>query len=436
MRAALWLVLLASDATGFVPLRAPRSLPALRSWMPSSSSEVATPSWTIANQTSSNMIGGPTFEELPAAPSNEVNQARLLLLGAAALYGTNFSLVKLLGETQMPIGLSTTLRFGMAALVLSPFLRRSKATLAGFEVGLWNSIGYVAQAVGLATTAASKSAFLCSLAVVVVPLLDFATGQRLLPRQSIGALLALAGVGFLELGDVTDVSFGAGDVASLIQPFAFGIGFWRMEQAMRQYPESASQCTAGQLLAVFLGSTLYAFISDPASMDLSSVATWLHDPQIWFALFWTGCITTALTIYMETLALKTLSAAETTLIFSTEPLWGTAFAAAVMGEQLGLSAGLGALLILSGCLWANLGMDGVKALISRDTSVEDVTSVLDSERVDGDSFDWALCSRPKWTLLRSGTAVTMGSALASVWNDLSVGGRVLAIQLQDLLDQI
>ena len=69
---------------------------------------------------------------------------------------------------------------------------------------------------------------------------------------------------------------------------------------------------------------------------------------------------------METLALETLSAAETTLIFSTEPLWGTAFAAVVMGEQLQLNAGFGAAFILAACIYSNLGLDGLKDLTNGD----------------------------------------------------------------------
>lgn len=57
---------------------------------------------------------------------------------------------------------------------------RLMATLWGLEVGMWNSFGYVAQAVGLETTLASKSAFLCSMAVVIVPLLDWIAGKKTL----------------------------------------------------------------------------------------------------------------------------------------------------------------------------------------------------------------------------------------------------------------
>lgn len=105
------------------------------------------------------------FQQQPDA-DKEVWNARLLLIGAAALYGTNFSFVKLLGDI-MPVGVSSTLRFGLAALATLPWLLQKgdeneetdvsfNAALAGFEVGMWNSVGYIAQAVGLETTDASK----------------------------------------------------------------------------------------------------------------------------------------------------------------------------------------------------------------------------------------------------------------------------------------
>ena len=188
--------------------------------------------------------------------------ARLLLIGAAALYGTNFSLVKLMGqETTLPVGVSSTLRFGLAALATSPWLfapskeerptdeTKSDSQVAtsstpsaawgsfvgGFEVGLLCSIGYIAQAVGLETTLASQSAFLCSLAVVVVPFLDFMAGRKLKGREWMGAIMAMVGVAFLEFGTSANdwavaPSWSYGDWASMLQPFAFGMGFWRMER--------------------------------------------------------------------------------------------------------------------------------------------------------------------------------------------------------------
>lgn len=339
-----------------------------------------------STSSSSKMQNSESTNNPDARDDGDVWRARLLLVGAAALYGTNFSLVKLLGDT-MPVGISTTLRFGLAALATLPWLLDSNffsnknaqiVTWLGLEVGMWNSIGYIAQAVGLGTTLASKSAFICSMAVVIVPLLEFMTGKTLLARQWIGAIMALVGVAFLELGGGDGIgdalsSLTTGDALSMIQPLVFGIGFWKMEKAMHRFPEEARRLTAAQLMAVFLGSAVYGLYSmcDAAHAAGASVCVatfadaytwreWMTDPSILFSLFWTGCITTALTIYMETMALETLSATETTLIFSTEPLWGTAFAAAVMGEQLGMNAAFGAFFILTACVYSNLGVDGLQ----------------------------------------------------------------------------
>ena len=243
------------------------------------------------------------------------------------------------------------------------------AVVAGLEVGLWNSIGYVAQAVGLETTLASKSAFLCSLAVVTVPVLDWLTGKNLQRRELLGATMALVGVAFLELGGETAsdlLQFSKGDIASLIQPLAFGMGFWRMERAMHKFPDQANRSTAAQLLAVFGGSLVYTAVTDlPSLLDVAQVQQWLSDPSLLAALVWTGVMTTAVSVYMETLALKTLSAAETTLIFSTEPVWGSLFAAVAMGETFGWTALTGGALILSGCVFSNLGVDGMRQFFQK-----------------------------------------------------------------------
>lgn len=310
----------------------------------------------------------------------DVVTARLLLVGAAALYGTNFALVKILDDT-VPVGASTSLRFTLAAVAALPWLLPVQdsdtdtdqdfwgPTLAGMEVGMWNSVGYIAQAVGLETVCASKSAFICSLAVVFVPILDALTGKVMSLQKMFGILMAVSGVAILELGDTffhtpaagdAVKAVGAGDFISLLQPLAFGIGFWRMEHATMRYPDEAPRLTSSQLLSVALVSVAYCAVGvgGVAPPSLPEVMGWIQDYHILGALLWTGIVTTALTIFMETTALRSISAAEATLIFSTEPIWGSAFAALVVGERLGIEAGLGAAMILGGCLVSGLNLKG------------------------------------------------------------------------------
>lgn len=86
-------------------------------------------------------------------------------------------------------------------------------------------------------------------------------------------------------------------------------------------------------------------------------------------------MTTALTVFAENIAMRNLSAAESTVIYSTEPLWGAAFAAAFLGENFGWNTFAGASLIITACVWSSLGpkMAGIGGVL---TSAQ-VTSQVD-----------------------------------------------------------
>eukprot|EP00979_Chaetoceros_neogracilis_P001046 scaffold191_cov273-Chaetoceros_neogracile.AAC.61 len=351
---------------------------------------------SLEEMTEEQSISVPAEEKVQTNGLSAVWQARILLMIAAALYGTNFTFVKVLNDN-VPVEFGTFLRFALAAVVTMPWLfQRNKSSnepinaidssieqvsnseainavdssiellsngngvlLGGLEVGIWNAIGYFSQAVGLETTPASTSAFICSLAVVVVPILDHLTGKKILRREVFGALFAVAGVAFLELDSLVAggaPSLSSGDLYSLVQPVAFGIGFWRMEHYMRKFPLDAMKMTATQLSTIALSSLGVAALTSKSPMpDFAQLTEWLSDSTVLGALLWTGLITTALTVAMETFALKTLSAAETTMIFSTEPIFGGICASYVLGEQFGVGGFIGSAMVLGGCLYSNLG---------------------------------------------------------------------------------
>ncbi len=327
---------------------------------------------------------------------NDIHKARALILLVATLYGTNFPLVKMMGENlPLSVGMTSTLRFGLSAMVTSPWLfsnfnqiRRTWSTsdeaaamVVGFEIGLWNLLAYTTQAVGLKTTLASKSAFFCSLAVVVVPLLDFFfKGRKIRLNQIVGLVLAVVGVGVLELGDMdfaTGTLFSRGDLISLIQAFAFGMGIWRMEAAMQKYPSHALRATAAQQSAVFLGSAIFAVVSRDHGIDSSHIQTLFTNPILLAPILWTGIVTTALCKYMETVAIKSLAAAETTLFLSTEPVSGSLFAAVLMGERFGLNAVIGSGLILVSCITSTSCFDRLQCIFENNqkTTVDELKDV-------------------------------------------------------------
>jgi drug/metabolite transporter (DMT)-like permease len=329
------------------------------------------------------------LEQHQIAEQRDIWRARLLLLGSAAIYGSSFPMIKLLND-EIPVGINMPLRFGLASFLTLPWFvfpcghNAWVSTCLGLEVGFWNGLGYVSQAVGMQNgTEASKSAFIFSLSVVIVPLLDYVVGKHIYCRQWIGALLAVAGCAFLELHGSKTIDLGD-DLTSYLQPLAFGIAFWRMERAVNRFPDQAARLTAALLFAIFICSVGFCAwsVSQP-SVELFEWNQWFQDWRIVLSLIYTGCVTIACTNYMETVALRTLTATETTLILSVEPLFGTFFATILVGETLGKEFAIGAILILSACIYSNLGWNGLMDLVccrwNRSSTNDESSAAIEQE---------------------------------------------------------
>ena len=383
------------------------------------------------------------WPEAPSALATEFwrnNWARLAILVCAAVYGTNFSAVKTL-DTAVAPSLSASLRFGLASLAALPIvfdalrdrpegdeipMPRALA-LGAAEIGCVNALGYICQSVGLETVHASLSAFVCSLAVVVVPILDAVVlGKRTSRSTWVGAALAAAGVALLSfdasgggdaaavaasiepldsslLAEAAATAAGAsapslGLALTLVQPWCFGYGFWRTERLLRQVSDAAAcaesgacdgaiadceteaacaivgfdlqraslTCAALQLVAVkaaadvwLLGDVVVSHALADHCVGLpgspAELMAQLGAPSVLAAVAWTGLVATFATVLVETVALSKISAQESTVLFSTEPLWGASFAAATLGERLDASSFAGGALIIAACLFSSLG---------------------------------------------------------------------------------
>ena len=311
------------------------------------------------------------------------NWARLAILGCALTYGTNFAAVKQLDHS-LPPSLSASLRFGLASMAAMTVLWDVRAwdwesaelrslQKVSIEVGAANALGYVSQSVGLQDVDASLSAFVCSLAVVVVPVLDAVVDRkRTAARTWQAAALAAAGVALLSvnsMGHSVDGPHGAvhGLLFTLVQPLAFGYGFYRTEKALAAVPgdldltKASLACGAMQLLTVKAVADVW-LLSDQwgAAADAfpDALALLAEPPAVFGAVVWTGLVTTFGTVLVETLALSEISAQESTVLFSTEPLWGAGFASLALGERLDEYSAAGGVMIVVACLLASGGFDG------------------------------------------------------------------------------
>ena len=252
--------------------------------------------------------------------------ARGLLIFVSALYGTNFGIVKIL-ETNLDAGIAAASRFTLAAAIFAPALYRlikikPELIKGGLEVGAYCSIAYWGQANALETTSSSTAAFICSLAVVVVPILESLFGQKDVIKSKqekltlfLPAALAVAGVGCLELGGSQMPQ--VGDAWALLQPIFFGMGFWRAEKHMRMATQAgdAQAFTGAMMLFIAAFSWVWAtndnilpllnfadstqVNSDRVMGMLQQQGSAMMDWHVIAALLWTGLVTTAFTSFVE-----------------------------------------------------------------------------------------------------------------------------------------
>ena len=268
-------------------------------------------------------------------------RADLALLLMCFFWGSTFVLVKqALGDISTLLYL--TLRFGAATLALVALGGRPGRP--GAVVGVFLFLGYVLQTHGLRFTTPSRSAFLTSLAVIMVPL-GYSLIKRVWPDRAAGTGAVLALIGLLLLTNpLGSTSVNQGDLWTLGCALAFTIHILLVGHfSPRVRP-----------LDLVTGQTLAATVLGALTFPWAETWYMRPSPTVWAAVAITGLLCTALAFFVQAWAQQSTSASHTALIFSTEPVFAWITSAILLGERLGLQASLGALLIMGGILFAEL----------------------------------------------------------------------------------
>ena len=288
-------------------------------------------------------------------------KADLALAAVVLVWGTSFVMVKEALADASPL-MFLLLRFGLASLVLLPLFgrrlnwRAPGVARAGLVVGFLLFAGFVFQTVGLQHTTPTKSAFITSLSVPLVPLLL----AGLFPRQlRLGALLgiatATAGMYFLTI-PADSFSVGRGDLITLFCAVGFACHIVALGRYAPRY--GFASIAAWQVLAAFalvLVTAPVAGLTGLASLEVQ----WTG--KLLFALGVTAVLGTALAFSVQAWAQQYTSPTHAAVLFSLEPVFAAAFSYLVVGERLSGRGLLGAGLILAGVLVTELAGNSAPA---------------------------------------------------------------------------
>jgi drug/metabolite transporter (DMT)-like permease len=301
---------------------------------------------------------------------------RGVILILCALWASNFAVAKLvMAEPGVDSSLYALARFSVAALALAPgaYGAVKKADMewetvkGGIICGCWVAFGYLGQTVGLLTTTASKSCVICSMhCVFVAAIAEYwrvsrsAVETKYDTMRLLPAAFAVLGVGIIELKGAGGAPT-IGDALSFAQPIGFGMGYLTLEELMKKNPEAAYPVTTLKLTVVATASLMMFEFSPLVNNGFADFALRVPDfspildsPMALGGILYTGLITTAACLWVESIAFAKVPATDASIILTTEPLIAAGVGAFALGETFGSSDYVGASLIIGACALAVL----------------------------------------------------------------------------------
>jgi drug/metabolite transporter (DMT)-like permease len=272
-----------------------------------------------------------------------------VLVVVTAIWGASFVVVQDAVRLADPFTF-LVLRFTLGALVLSVRDWRAfgdrRLLVSGLGLGALLFLGFITQTMGLQFTTPSRSGFLTGLSVLLVPFVGLVLFRKWpSPPVLLGVVLAVVGLWFLTGGiSESEGATARGDLLTIGCAIAFAFYIVLLEPAARQH--RSTPLVAVQLWTVAL-LALAALPFVPRHFTAS--------PALWWAVGYTGVLSTAVCLLAQTWAQARTSAVRAALIFALEPVFAALWSVALGRERLGGRELTGGTLIVLGIVAAELG---------------------------------------------------------------------------------
>ncbi len=278
-------------------------------------------------------------------------RADLWLILATAIWGLSFVFIKDAVRAVDPY-VFLAVRFGMGAAVFVVLLMRlPRPTRAewmwGAALGAFMWAGNVLQTVGIQWITPSRSAFLTSLTVILVPVLVVLLYRRVPPPGIwVAVVLAFGGLVVLYWTSM-GWTFTTGDILTMGCAVVFAGHILVMNASGgRGRPLVLCGVQLG-VTALLMCALVPLFARDPISLRGIPAGPWR-------SILWLGTIGTVIPFALQTTWQPRSTPARAAVIFTLEPVFATLFAVAVAGAVLTQRDVIGSLLILAGAFTAEL----------------------------------------------------------------------------------
>ena len=269
--------------------------------------------------------------------------AQLSMVVTTMIWGITFVMVKD-ALNDAPPYMFATLRFGIAFILGCIYVNKGiknisdTEMLGGLFCGFCLFVGYAFQNFGLMETTPSRSAFITSVSVILVPLiLVLFKIKKVESRIWIAVILAVTGLyillnpkgGGVNIGDILTFGCAVSFAAHVI-----------MQDKYLSKGASISKLFLIQVMFVTIFSCAGVFVFEDISINISE--------RLVIALLVTGILATFVAIMFMVWAQTILGPNQTAVLLSLEPVFAALFSTFFAGEVLGLYGWIGGMIVVVG----------------------------------------------------------------------------------------
>ena len=267
--------------------------------------------------------------------------AQIGMVITTMIWGITFVMVKEALNDAKPF-MFATLRFGLSFILAIIFVNRGmskinkKSMVAGLICGFLLYVGYSFQNFGLMQTTPSKSAFVTSVSVIMVPiLLVLFRIKAVHNRIWIATFLAI--VGLYILLDPAGKGLNIGDILT------FGCALSFAAHVIFQDRYLSKGVDVGHLLLIqLMFITLFSGISVVSYEGFEMIVS----QRLIIAILVTGILATFIALLIMVWAQTILGPNQTAILLSLEPVFAALFSTIFASEILGINGWVGGVIIV------------------------------------------------------------------------------------------
>jgi drug/metabolite transporter (DMT)-like permease len=297
---------------------------------------------------------------LPAILSGRRTRANLLLLLASAIWGFAFVAQRVGAQYVGPFTFNA-IRFALGALVVLAVIawrsvtakrpvaaaKRRQAWRAvlgpGIAAGLFLTVASALQQGAMSTVPAGNAAFITGLYMVFVPVIAAFRGHRSSVSTVLGVVSSVIGLYLIAVTDAFTIGFG--EVLLIISTLAWTGQILVIDHYGTRL--SALRFAVVQFVTCSLLSVPAAFVAEPAPFTGIGQAA--------IPLLYGGLLSVGVAFTLQVVGQRDALASHASLIMAMESVFGALGGALFLGESMTLRGYLGAALMITGVVVAQLG---------------------------------------------------------------------------------